>query len=285
MSERCINNAPFFAFQKQQRTYGVKQGCCNNWNCPRCGKQRAKEEYGRIIEGCKKITENNSALYFITITCKGREISVKEAEENYSKWCNTLLTAWRVQAKRTHQTWTYVAVTERQNRGHPHSHILTTFAPTDVYYGTKDNWKTDNYGSRKLEKIPCFRSDYIGRSCVKVGLGNQYDLSMATTVAGVSRYVAKYMFKDNLLKQIWPSGWKRVRYSQSFPKLPDVKTDAMVLITAEDWRELAQKAAILSTEDEASFEESVYRIGRSDTMILKPKIVNLVDNIKQLDVC
>lgn len=275
IASRCVKNAPFFAYQKQEKTWGITQGCCNDWNCPRCGQQRAREEYGRIIEGCKKLTENGSALYFITITCKGREISVKEAEETYSIRCNTLLTAWRVQAKRTNQPWAYTIVTERQDRGHPHSHILTTFSPTDVYYGYKDHWEKDNSGRVSLKKVPCFRSDYILRSCTKVGLGSQYDVSMASTVAGVSRYVAKYLFKDNMLSTKWPKGWKRVRYSQSFPKLSKVNTGAIALISSANWAELSRKAAIVVPDDEVSFDESVWWLGRSDTMILRPKTMSI----------
>lgn len=272
MAVNCVNNAPLFAYQIEGKTYGIVQGCCNNWNCPRCGQQRAREEYGRIIEGCKKLTEGGKPLYFITITCKGRDISVKDAENGYAKNTNKLLTAWRVQAKRTHQEWAYVQVTERQSRGHPHSHILTTFSPTDVYYGYKDNWITDNNGVRKLEKVPCFRSDYIERSAINASLGSQYDISTATTIEGVSRYVAKYLFKDSIFDTIWPKGWRRVRYSQSFPKLTEVITDAMVLIKRDDWLNLSRKAAIVAAKSDYALEECVSWLRGSDVVILRPKV-------------
>lgn len=267
----CINNAPLFAYKIEGKTYGIVQGCCNSWTCPRCGQQRAKEEYGRIVEGCKKLTENGKSLYFITITCKGREISVKDAEQFYGQYTNKLFTAWRLQAKRTNQEWSYVCVTERQKRGHPHSHILTTFSPLDVYYGYKDNYITDNEGRNKKEKIPCFRSDYIERSAVNVGLGAQYDISTAQTVGGVARYVAKYLFKDSIFNTTWPKGWKRVRYSQSFPALQQVKTDAMVLIRKDDWKQLAQKAITIAPKSEYCLIEAVSWLRGEDVIILKPK--------------
>lgn len=267
----CINNAPLFAYQIEGKTYGIVQGCCNSWECPRCGQQRAKEEYGRIIEGCKKLTENGEPLYFITITCKGREISVREAEESFSIRCNKLFTAWRLQAKRTDQRWAYVVVTERQKRGHPHSHMLTTFSPSDVYYGSKVDWETDNNGIRKQKKVSCFRSDYIQRSSIAVGLGAQYDISTAQTTGGVARYVAKYLFKDSIFNTTWPVGWKRVRYSQSFPKLSDKKTDAMVLIRRDDWKQLARKAVTIAPKSEYCLIEAVSWLRGEDVIILKPK--------------
>jgi len=280
MEVRCIKNAPLFAYKIEGKTYGIVQGCCNDWTCPRCGQQRAREEYGRIIEGCKKLAENGEALYFITITCKGRDISVSDAEKTYAKNTNKLLTAWRVQAKRTHQRWAYVQVTERQNRGHPHSHILTTFAPQDVYYGFKVNFITDNEGRKIKEKIPCFRSDYIERSVINASLGSQYDISTARTVGGVARYVAKYLFKDSIFNTTWPKGWRRVRYSQSFPKLTDIDTDAMVLIKRDDWLNLSRKAAIVAAKSDYALTECVSQLRGSDVVILRPKIEGVDKNSK-----
>lgn len=246
----CINNAPLFAYKKEGRTYGIVQGCCNDWTCPRCGIQRAKEEYGRIIEGCRKLSDKDD-LWFITVTCRGREMSLEEAENNYGKWTHKLLESWRQAAKRANQTWAYVQVTERQKRGHPHSHILTTFCPADIQEGTKEKWTTDNQGRRTLEIVPSLRSVYIADRVVRCGLGNEYDISKARTVEGVARYVAKYLFKDSIFNTVWPKGWKRVRYSQSFPKLPSVKTDAFAVITADDWRKLARVAVFLETKSGA----------------------------------
>lgn len=124
----CTYHAPYFAFHKHDKTYGVVQGCCNHWDCPRCGIQRAKHEYGRIVEGCKKLSERYQ-LWFITITCRGKEMTAQEADENYGYWTNRLLDMWRLQSKRTHQTWAYVQVTERQKRGIRIRISLRHFAP------------------------------------------------------------------------------------------------------------------------------------------------------------
>lgn len=224
------------------------QGCCNSWNCPRCGLQRAKSEYGRIVEGCRKLSEQNE-LYFITLTCKGREISVKQAEYGYPKWTNTILTRWRTYSKRHNKEWCYSQVTERQKRGHPHSHILTTFCPPDAKAGRKGKWKTDAQGNKAWVEKDTILSDYVLNSCIDAGLGTQYDISRVESVEGASRYVAKYLFKPTIFTTIWPKGWRRVRYSNNFPKREDKQSTAFVLMTREDWRKLERVATVISVTD------------------------------------
>lgn len=262
----CINHAPIFAYKKHDRTYGIVQGCCNDWTCPRCGKMRAKQEYGRIVEGCKILSESGD-LYFITITCRGRDISHEEATQNYGMWTNRLLDAWRLQSKRTHQKWAYVQVTERQKRGHPHSHIITTFKPTDLAVDWKQK-RVQVEGRQFMAYVSAYRSEYLAKSVVRAGLGNEYDISAVSSHAGVSRYVAKYLFKDTVFHTVWPSGWRRVRYSQSFPKFDRSKSDAFVLIEREDWQRLAREAIAVSTHDGYCLEEAKFWLKGSDVILL-----------------
>jgi hypothetical protein len=265
--QNCINNAPLFAYAKTGKTYNVVQGCCNSWNCPRCGIQRAKEEYGRIIEGCRILSQSDE-LWFITITCRGREMSVKDAEDGYSKWTHKLLESWRMAAKRAGKKWAYVQVTERQKRGHPHSHILTTFFPDDITQGSREKWTIDNQGRRKVENVSCLRSQYIADGVLRVGLGAEYDISKCRTVEGVARYVAKYLFKDSIFDTVWPKGWKRVRYSESFPKLPSVKTDAFTLIGKDDWKRLARVAVFVQPSSAFVDQMCLEHLSGSDVVIL-----------------
>lgn len=263
----CINHAPIFAFNKHDKTYGITQGCCNDWMCPRCGQMRARHEYGRIIEGCKTLSETN-ALYFITITCKGKGLSHEQAEKNYGQWTNRLLDMWRLQSKRTHQKWAYVQVTERQKRGHPHSHILTTFKPLDLAIDWK--WQRVSVDGRQfMAYVSAYRSKYLAASVVRAGLGDEYDISEARTVGGVSRYVAKYLFKDTIFSTIWPRGWRRVRYSQSFPKLNRPESDAFVLIKREDWQRLAREAVAVTTHDRYCLTEAEFWLRGSDVILIK----------------
>lgn len=262
---RCVNNAPFFAWSDSDKAYSVMQGCCNDWQCPKCGIQRAKHEYGRIVQGCRELAASHE-LYFLTITCRGREMSLVESESNYLKWTNKFLTAVRTRAKRESQDWHYVQVTERQKRGHPHSHILTTYKPHDLYLGTKEHWQTID-GKRTLQLVPALRSDWIEQRCISAGLGNQYDISKVDSVEGASRYVAKYLFKDCMFSTEFPKHWKRIRYSQEFPELPAQETDAFVLLKADDWHKLASLAVVVHPRDDIARDECIRQLHGHDVLI------------------
>lgn len=270
-SQKCRYNAPYFAYKTEGKIYGIVQGNCHHWDCPRCGIGRAKQEYGRIVEGCRHLAKHGQ-LFFITITCKGRELGVKEAEANYLTWTNRLLDACRQRCKRSGGQWVYVQVTERQKRSHPHSHILTTFNTGDTVQGTKESWITDRDGKRKKQSIECLRSEWLYSAIVRSGLGEQYDISEVETVEGASRYVAKYLFKDSIFTTDWPPRWKRVRYSQSFPKLPERKSEAFVLLQHADWYTLASKAVVVNCPDLDAFETAKNQMHFHDVIIrLKTK--------------
>jgi hypothetical protein len=118
------------------------------------------------------------------------------------------------------------------------------------------------------EESETLLSDYVRSTVIRAGLGSQYDISRVQSVEGASRYVAKYLFKPDIFKTIWPKGFRRVRYSQSFPKLPERKSEAFVLITKEDWYALAGLALILTADNEETRAEIEYHM-RGHTVIVK----------------
>jgi len=263
----CQNGAPYFAYQIEGKKWGVVQGCCNDWNCPRCGQQRAKEEYGRIVQGAREIGANNS-LYMLTITCLGAEMSLEDAEANYLVWTNRLLSRLRVSTIRRDKVWAYASVTERQSRKHPHSHYITTYCPTDTIFIAKGQPKTYcTSGEVFPAKHDTLQSFSLERACVECGLGRQYDISGLGSVEGASRYVAKYLFKASVFDTVWPKGWRRVRYSQNWPKLPEKETESMILLTALDWLALAKKAVRIITKEEVVRQKCQWAIGNSDVII------------------
>lgn len=265
--DECVNNAPYFGYQIEGKRWGVVQGCCNDWNCPRCGQQRAREEYGRIVVGARELGQANK-LYMLTITCRGKEMSYEDAENGYLVWTNRLLTRLRTEAKRNSDTWAYASVTERQTRKHPHSHYLTTYSPTDGIPIAKGEGKSYcTTGMVFPAKHDCIQSFRLEKACVECGLGWQYDFSELQSVEGASRYVAKYLFKASIFEEIWPKGWRRVRYSQNWPKLPEIKTDAMLLLTNDDWNNLARKALIIKTNDDGAKKEVKRRLSLADVII------------------
>jgi len=118
----CIYSAPFIAVIEGKKGR-IIQANCNHWDCPRCGILRAKHEYGRIVNGAKLLGETH-ALYFYTFTCRGKTLPIHKAQKDYLLWTNRLLSNMRAMCRKEGGTWAYVQVTERQKRGHPHSHLI-----------------------------------------------------------------------------------------------------------------------------------------------------------------
>ena len=192
----CIYHAPYFAYQKEGRFYGVLQGCCNHWDCPKCGIQCAKREYGRIVNGCQLLAEKHK-LFFITITCRGKEMSLKQAETMYLLWTNRFLTSARTKAKRSNQEWYYVQVTEKQRRGHPHSHILTTFTPEDLYLGHHTKWEVWDGKYTRFRDL-AVRSDWLQKAVISAGLGQEYDISIVRTASAASRFATRALISSRV---------------------------------------------------------------------------------------
>jgi hypothetical protein len=250
---KCINHAPYFAYVTEGNHYAVTQGNCHSWSCPRCGIGRAKQEYWRIVNGSLSLVEQGHTLYFLTITTRGAGLSVKEAEGSYLEWTNRLLTNLRTKATRNADYWCYSQVTERQKRRHPHSHILTTFDPHDAIEGVKPGYTTGKDGVKRYGDQKVLRSEILFQAVKSAGLGEQYDLSEVRKPEAVSRYVGKYLFKSSLLTT-WPEGWRRVRYSQNWPKTELEKSDAFALIKREDWYNLATCADTITCMGHDCFE-------------------------------
>lgn len=232
---KCAYAAPYICFKDHAKIWNIAQSCCNHWDCPRCGQIRAKEEYARMVEGAKQLTDEKKPLFFWTFTCKGKEVSVKDAESGYLTWTNALLNKARNKANRAGAVWCYVQVTERQRRGHPHSHMLTTYCPDDVWPIKKGEKTPLGY----IAKHDGLWSDWYVDAARDAGLGEQVDISAVRTPEAVARYIGKYLFKQTA-RDTWPKGWKRVRYSQNWPKLPEINNpDAFPVINRSDWFRVA----------------------------------------------
>ena len=266
---RCYKNAPVIAIPSDGDKPGyLYQSCCNDWNCPRCGELRARYEYGRIVEGARKIQATTADLYMLTLTCKGDE-DLEASEANFGANTAKFWDALRIKAKRENVTLAYCAITERQRRGHPHIHAITNYAPPDNF-SIYDNYDLycENVGSLNQiipesmrfspEKLHDengnlaidFRqlfSFWIAKQAVNSGLGVQARLAIVDAVEGASRYIAKYLFKV-LQDEKFPKNWKRVRYSQSWPKLEtDKATSAFVVMSRWDWYLVADDTAGFKT--------------------------------------
>lgn len=234
----CEYHAPLIAFRKGN-CWQVVQACCNHWDCVKCGIQRAKQEYWRIVNGSAEHAKQERKLYFMTTTCRGGNLTKKESEDNYLKWTHDLNTSIYHSAARHEQVWSYAAVTERQKRGMPHSHYITTYCPHDATL----IW--NRY--KKREEI---RSVWLGAAIIRSGLGEVYNLTEIREPEAVSRYVAKYLFKQTALT-LWPKGWKRVRYSQNWP-VSDFESnceEAFAILDSAAWNRLYTINEVIRTTE------------------------------------
>lgn len=266
------------------------QGCCNHWDCPRCGIEVAKQHYGRIVSGARDLVAAGHKLAFLTVTCRGRELSASEAFDNYLLWTNRLIDAMRAKATRAtkqHEPefWSYVQVTEKQQRSHPHSHFLITFMPDDTCLGFIEKWTKSSSGF-VLKYIEALRSDWLVSQVKRSALGEQYDISEVGEVEAASRYVAKYMFKSSQFTSQFPKHWKRVRYAQSWPKLPTRETNAFVLLSLEHWGMLASLAAVVDAQAGEAYDQALRYLQPAGVVVhqnQKPDYSPVIDKLSIID--
>ena len=201
---------------------------------------RARAEYGRIVNGAKILSADN-AMYFMTLTCRGRTMRAADAMRHYGEWTNRLLTTCRTKASRSGVFWAYVQVTEKQRRGHPHSHLITTWCPNDaVAYGKGEYLPNHRQATRDTMWSEWFRS-----ANVSAGLGVECDISIIRNAAAVATYLSKYLFKDALTTE-FSEHWRRVRYSRNYPKLPEIiNQDAFPLLQSKDWYSAARASPLI----------------------------------------
>lgn len=219
-----------------------------------------------MVNGCRVLAKDHT-LYFITITCRGKEISHEYAEENYLEWTNRLLDSCRLQSKREGREWHYVQVTERQKRKHPHSHFITTFRPKDTVECITKKASIGTDGQQRIQRFSEYRSEWFAATLKKCGLGAQYNVTLVSNAEAASRYVAKYLFKSTIFSDSWPARWKRIRYSHGFPKTEKIEGKAIVLLKMEDWVSLSEWAVVVNCPDLDVYETVTTKMAGSDVII------------------
>lgn len=246
-AKSCERNAPFIYFVDNTGRGRIAQGCCDNWLCARCGQIRARREYGRIVHGANTLNEAGYTLYFWTLTCRGRDMSLEQAQNDYLLWTNRLLTACRTKAKRAAEFWAYAQVTERQKRQHPHSHVITTWVPGDA--------EKTKYNGREV-----LVSQWFADRNNTAGLGSQHQITEVVNSHAVAAYVAKYLFKESVSTE-WPKNWRRVRYSRNWPALPLEKAvEGWPLLSLSDWNRAAAAHNVLYVDSAITLEMCYARL-------------------------
>jgi len=245
----CTYSAPYIAIVNGDKGT-IIQACCNHWDCPRCGEMRAKHEYGRIVNGARILAEATD-LYFFTFTCRGKDLELQAAQDGYLLWTNRLLSTMRARCNKEGGMWCYVQVTERQKRGHPHSHLLMCWLPSDAIL------KHDSKGK------PYYYSKWFYSAHQKAGLGTQSKITPVGSAEATAKYIAKYLFKDAQFT-LMPKHWKRVRYSQNFPKAVEHQVDenavTFPLLDFQDWRRAELCGATFTIPDMAVWQIAKGRV-------------------------
>jgi hypothetical protein len=68
------------------------------------------------------------------------------------------------------------------------------------------------------------------------------------------------MFKDTALEQ-WPPHWKRVRYSQNWPPLPDFVPDfSVALRSKKDWKLASEQHVNFEIENPLTYDLAKHHI-------------------------
>jgi len=153
-------------FKDASEHWRIIQGCCNNWQCPRCGQIRARHEFARIALGATKLFDDGNLLFFVTVTCRGKELDLETAVADNLKWTNRLISSWRYRTKVQDETWAYVQITERQTRGAAHSHFICCSFPDDNVPYSENSMLPNGI----VAKHGCLYSQWFIDRCVSAGL-------------------------------------------------------------------------------------------------------------------
>lgn len=170
---------------------------CGLWSCPECAQINKEMWTWRASSGGLVLFQELGAIEFLTLTSHEK----LSAAASVDVWPD----AWKKLAERARYhggEFQYFAVPERHKTGRLHVHaIIATEAQLPKRF-----WKN------------------AARAC---GMGYQADLQEVLHVGGVGGYVGKYLAKT-LQYSHWKKGFRRVRTSQGWPKLP-------TLPKAEGW--------------------------------------------------
>lgn len=160
---------------------------CKRWDCPSCAEVN-KALWGiRAYQGAKKIMDEGETLYFLTLT------SHEKLTANQSLW--VWPRAWAKLRDRMKYAaggvFHYLMIPERHESGKLHVHAVESA-------GLGESW--------------------IKTAARKSGLGYMDEEEKLRTPTGAAWYTTKYLTKS-LEYERWPLGFRRVRTSQSWPKL------------------------------------------------------------------
>ncbi len=192
---------------------------CKMWSCPYCALVNRGLWAIRGFHGAEILAEHGASIDFLTLT------SHERLNKNGSIY--VFPKAWkklRQRAARETGHFDYLLIPEQHQDGRMHIHAIET-----AHLG-QEWWITN------------------ARQC---GMGWKDEETPVRTPAGAAFYVVKYLTKS-IDVLTWPKGFRRVRASRDWPKLPD-----MPPIPGWTWEVLARRDSIdesLAKYEQAGFE-------------------------------
>jgi hypothetical protein len=181
------NRVTMIAYNDHQRIAVGFAPRCKQWSCPECGKANAYLWKLRVRAGMNQLLLDGIEMRFLTLTSHGK-LNASQSLYVWPKGWKKFRT--RVQREVEHDF--YIAVPERQGNGKIHLHILES-------WGLETRWYKDN-----------------AAAC---GLGFMALEEEMPSPAHAAWYVCKYLTKSIEKPEEWPTGFRRVRCSQSWPDL------------------------------------------------------------------
>jgi hypothetical protein len=161
---------------------------CKLWTCPACAQVNKALWSVRAYAGAHVMINTGTTLYFVTLT------SHEKLNKEQSLW--VWPRAWaklRDRMRYAHGgTFHYLMIPEQHADGRLHVHAIESA-------GVGDRW--------------------IRKAARECGLGYEEEEEKLRTPTGAAAYVVKYLSKS-LARSRWPRGFRRVRTSRTWPKLP-----------------------------------------------------------------
>lgn len=167
----------------------VFQPACKQWSCPACAEVNKKRWAVRAFHGYEQLSSEGLEPRFLTLTSH-EKLTPEQALWVWPK-------AWSVlgqRARRAADRFEYILIPEQHQSGKVHIHAIETSVLGKTW------WKKNARAS---------------------GLGYIADEEKIRDPQQAARYVSKYIGKQ-LDMLVWPRGFRRVRTSQGWPKLPDL---------------------------------------------------------------
>lgn len=167
---------------------------CGLWSCDKCARENALKWVARAAFGTETLLAADYKMGFVTVTSRGGNLSPARSVVIFGQAWPKLSRAARKVAGGTLE---YFLVPERQKNGKIHAHILASAMLGQRFWKDKAYWS---------------------------GLGYIANEQPLTAVGGAVKYVTKYLTKQ-ITETRWPEGFRRVRVSNGWPKLPEHKRE------------------------------------------------------------